>query len=117
MADIEIVNLHAKPIWVYPKKHGKPVVFAPRGPIQTRMRTEDVTRNGIIKRGYWTHTRDLPEPKPGTLYIVGSLVAMFELTHNNRLDMLFPWGMIRAENGNVLACRALCNPTHPPHQG
>lgn len=111
---MNIINLHSHDVVVYPKDVAAPITFKAEGPIQVRMKVENVTENGIVKRGYWTHTRDLPSQKPETLYIVSSLVAMFELYHNNRLDLVFPWGMIRSQDGRVIACRALCRPELPP---
>ena len=107
---MRIVNLHANDVYVYVNESTSPVVFPSEGPIQTRMKVEDLTPNGVVKRGYWSHTRGLPRPEPDTLYIVSSLTAMFELYNNGRTDMLFPWGMIRRDGGEVIACRALCRP-------
>ena len=113
---MNIINLHSNDVVVYVNEHTSPIVFEAEGPIQVRMKVEDITPNGIIKRGYWTHTRNIPPQAPETLYIVSSLVAMFELYENNRLDLLFPWGMVRSHEGQgqVIACRALCRPQRPP---
>lgn len=104
------VNLFDKEVVLYKNESLPPIIFPPEGPIQVRCKTEDITPNGIVKRGVWTHTRDLPPSDGETLYIVGSLVAMFELYENNRLDLVFPWGKVRTESGDVIACRALVRP-------
>jgi hypothetical protein len=111
---MKIVNLQANDVVVLVRDDAQPVVFPSQGSLQVRMRTEDLTENKVVKRGYWTHTRGLPKPEAGTLYIVSSLVAMFELFQNNRLDLLYPWGMVRHNDGRVIACRALCRPELPP---
>lgn len=110
---MNIINLQANDVVVYASESANPVIFPSDGSIQVRMSVENVTPNGIVKRGHWTHTRGLPGPEKDTLYIVSSLVAMFELFHNKRMDLVFPWGMIRANNGNVIACRSLCRPELP----
>lgn len=111
---MRIVNLQNNDVVVYPSEDARPIVFKAEGPIQVRMKTYDVTSGGLVKRGYWTHTKGLPDPEPETLYIVSSLVAMFELYQNNRLDLIFPWGMVRNEAGRVIACRGFCRPELPP---
>ena len=114
---MNIINLHKNDVILYPRINSSPIRFEARGPIQVRMKVEDVTTNGIVKGGHWTHTRDLPDTEPETLYIVSSLVAMFELYENDRLDLVFPWGMVRTEAGNVIACRALCRPNRRSKEG
>lgn len=106
---MKIINLQKYPVVVIPKK-GEPISFEPEGAVQVRMDVRDVTENGVVKDGFWTHTRDLPRPAPSTLYIVSSLVAMFELYKNGRDDLLFPWGLVRSEDGRVIGCKALCRP-------
>lgn len=73
------------------------------------MSVENVVESGVVKQGTWTHTRGLPKPSPNTLYIVSSLVAMFELYENNRTDLLFPWGLVK-DHGKTIGCRGLCRP-------
>lgn len=104
------INLLSNEVVVYLDEKTTPISFPSEGKIQVRMRVEDLTPNGIVKRGHWTHTRNLPEPATDKLYIVSSLVAMFELYANNRLDLVFPWGMVRSNGGDIVACRALCRP-------
>lgn len=111
---MNIINLLSNDVVVYPNTEGNPIVFPSQGKLQVRMMVEDVTQNGIIKRGHWTHTRGLPDPAPDTLCIVSSLVAMFELYENDRQDLIFPWALIRGESGNVLACRSLTRPHRNP---
>lgn len=108
---MRIINLQRHPVTVHPPNGGTPVTFPSRGQVQVRMRPENLTENGLVKRGRWTHTLDLPAPRPDTLYIVSSLVAMFELFNNDRTDMLFPWGLVKDEHGRVVGCKALCAPT------
>ena len=114
---INIINLLKDDVVVYVNDNVEPAVFKAQGPIQTRMKTEDVTKNGIVKKGYWTHTRGLPSPTEDTLYIVSSLTAMFELLQNSRTDLLFPWGLIRNNQTQVMACRALVRAETHPDQG
>lgn len=111
---MNIINLLNKRVVLYKNEKLSPIIFEPEGPIQVRMKVENLTEHGIVKRGYWTHTRDLPAPHTNTLYIVSSLVAMFELFENNRRDLVFPWGMVRGESGEVFACKSLCQPHHRP---
>ncbi len=113
---MKIINLLSNDVVVYVNEKVEPAVFKTEGPIQTRMKTIDVTANGIVKKGYWSHTRGIPEPTEDTLYIVSSLTAMFELYENGRTDLLFPWAMIRNNESKVMACRALVRPeTRPPN--
>lgn len=107
--NIDIINLQAHDVIVFPSETADPIMFPSQGPVQVRMEVSDVTPNGLIKTGNWTHTRNLPAPQENTLYIVSALVAMFELHTNNRTDLLFPWGMIK-EKGRIIGCKALCNP-------
>lgn len=111
---MKIVNLQSRDVVVYTTPEAKPIVFPSEGKLQVRMEVENLTPNGVVKRGYWTHTRGLPKQEPETLYIVSSLVAMYELYQNGRLDLVFPWALIYSHQGDVLACRALTRPNLPP---
>ncbi len=110
MSDPIIVNLLAHDVNVILDDKSPPLSFPTKGQCQVRMDVRDVTTNGLIKTGHWTHTRNLPPAEPNTFFIVGGLVAMFELQHNGRTDLLFPWGLVRDQGGKVLGCKALCNP-------
>lgn len=112
-----IINLQANDITVITSDDSAPVVFPSDGKLQVRMSTEDLTPNGLIKKGHWTYTRNLPEPTKDTIFIVSSLVAMFELYENDRRDLVFPWGMVRGDSGRVIACQALCSPRKRPAKG
>lgn len=107
---MRIINLQRHPVTVIPNDNARPVTFPSEGMVQVRMKVQDMTDNGVVKDGFWVYTRDLPDPAPDTLYIVSSLVAMFELYQNNRTDLLFPWGLIKDSHGRVHGCRALCRP-------
>lgn len=107
---MKIINLQRHPVTVVPHDKAQPVTFPSEGMVQVRMKVDDLTPNGVVKDGFWVYTRDLPKPQPETLYIVSSLVAMFELYVNDRTDLLFPWGLIKDSNGRVHGCRALCRP-------
>jgi hypothetical protein len=107
---MKIINLQQYPVVLFPRKGSNPITFNPEGPVQVRMDVKNVTENGIIKDGYWTHTRNLPKPEENTIYIVSSLVAMYELYSNNRTDLVFPWGLIRNVENRVIGCKALCRP-------
>lgn len=105
---VNITNLQAHDIIVITPT--EEVVFPSEGRVQVRMDVRDVTGNGLLKSGHWTHTRGLPRSDQQTLYIVSALVAMFELFSNDRTDLLFPWGQVRDSSGRTLGCKALCRP-------
>lgn len=110
MAEVNIINLQRHPVTVVPNDDAKPITFPSMGQVQVRMKVQDMTESGVIKDGFWVYSRGLPKPKANTLYIVSSLVAMFELHENGRTDLLFPWGLIKDTHGRVHGCRALCRP-------
>lgn len=47
---------------------------------------------------------DLPEPKPGTLFVVSRVIAE---ACPERTDLLVPYDLVRDETGRVIACRSL----------
>ncbi|MGH4014474.1 MAG: hypothetical protein ACRDSL_11245 [Pseudonocardiaceae bacterium] len=47
---------------------------------------------------------DLPEPVPGTLFVVSRVIAE---TCPGRTDLLVPYDLVRDESGRVVACRCL----------
>ena len=54
----------------------------------------------IVMHGGMT---DLPDPSPGTKYIVSKVVLMA----SDRNDLYCPMGIVRDDNGNVLGCTHL----------
>jgi len=52
----------------------------------------------------------LPEERPGTWYIVSTLVAA---AHPGRRDLLVPTDLVRSADGTVVGCRALDCHTGP----
>jgi hypothetical protein len=55
------------------------------------------------------HTTSLPDPVPGTWYLV-SLVVGLAATH--RGDLLVPLNYVRDLAGNIIGCRELARPAH-----
>lgn len=49
---------------------------------------------------------DLPEPEPGTFYVVSRVVAE---ARTDRDDLLIPGEAIRDQDGRVIGCRGLCS--------
>lgn len=47
---------------------------------------------------------DLPEPEPGTLFVVSRVIAE---ARPDRTDLLVPYDLVRDDAGRVIACRSL----------
>lgn len=53
--------------------------------------------------GYGLSLEGLPQPVPGTAYLVSRIVA----AQTRRADVFFPWGEIRDDDGRIIGCQAL----------
>lgn len=62
--------------------------------------------NGLpICRSVFGEVKDLPEPKPDTVYIVSALVA--QAVKGKRDDIYIVDDTVRDESGNIIGCRGL----------
>lgn len=52
----------------------------------------------------YTHAYDLPGTLKNTLYVVSQMVAQ---AYPDRDDLLFPYDIVRNEDGSIFACRQL----------
>lgn len=69
--------------------------------------TNYITVRGLeirISEVKYTHVYNLPEPLKDTLYVVSQMVAQ---ACPERSDLLFPYDIIRNEDGTIFACKSL----------
>ena len=88
------------------KEHGDQV-YPPHGQIaRVEVSAERIgTKDGIpIFRTIYGDVTGLPAPEAGTEYIVSQVVAN---ACPERTDLLYPYGLIRDEQGRVVGCEGL----------
>jgi hypothetical protein len=87
------------------------VTFPPE-PISARVTQQSVpvghTDDGIpLYETRYGETTGLPDPTPGTVYVVSALVAA---ANPSRRDLFCPHDLVRDASGNVVGCRSLSRP-------
>ena len=90
------------------------VTIPPSGTVARVTVTRDsagtVTIDGVdvpLSRTTYGAVTDLPDPEPGTLYIVSSLVAA---AARDRNDLVVPDALVRDDQGRVIGARGLAFP-------
>jgi hypothetical protein len=58
----------------------------------------------VISAVQYTHAYNLPGPLKDTFYVVSQMVAQ---AYAERDDLLFPYEIIRNEDGSIFACKQL----------
>ena len=105
----KLVNLTGHDIVIKDKAMPKPIVIPSSGKLRARYTTlimgEVETLHGKIgiTKNHYYRMRNMPDPQPGTYFIVSRLVA--EL-YPERDDLLITNGLIK-DNGKTIACRSL----------
>jgi hypothetical protein len=107
-----LVNLTPHPIAIYRDRtveDGPDEVIPPSGTV-ARIATIELGTNSSPNSGRnyelveYGHAHDLPQPQPGTDYIVLLVVA---LACHGRGDLLAPYVEVRNEQGTMIGCRHL----------
>jgi hypothetical protein len=105
-----IVNLCPHPILVTGLAGGD-VTLHPE-PVSARV-TQQSVHVGASEQGIalfetrYGETTGLPDPTPGTVYVVSALVAA---ANRHRRDLFCPNDLVRDGSGNVVGCRSLARP-------
>lgn len=85
---------HPEPLSVYPAaKNPARAIYV--------QRTAGVADGALIYRRFPEEVANLPEPKPGTYYIVPKMLAQ---ACPERKDFIFPGTVVRDESGDVVGC-------------
>jgi hypothetical protein len=109
---VTLVNLTPHPIAIYGNRtmeEGPAEVIPPSGTV-ARIATIDLGTNlsGRSGRSFefveYGHAHDLPQPEPGTDYIVSLVVA---LACHGREDLMAPYVEVRNGQGTMVGCRFL----------
>ena len=113
---VKLVNLTPHPITLLNQTCRLFLTVEPTGLARVSTQTEIVgiyRANGIdICRTHTTYgeVEGLPDPTPGTLYIVSSMVVSALASKGiHRDDVVVPGMQVRDENGQVSHCRSLDN--------
>ena len=64
-------------------------------------KVEDMADGFLIYRWFPEDVVNLPDPKPGTFYIVSKMLAQ---ACPERKDLIFPGTLVRNESGDVVGC-------------
>jgi hypothetical protein len=108
---MSLVNLTPHPIAIYanrPVEDGPAEVIPPSGKV-ARVATIELGTNLSPHSGRsyelveYGHVHDLPQPEPGTDYIVSLVVALA----CHRGDLLAPFVEVRNDEGTMIGCRFL----------
>lgn len=114
-----LVNLTPHPLHLHGTRDGHPevLVVAPSGRVARCSETADP--DGHVALGGGAHAPsldvpvvavglgavvDLPDPAPGTVYVVSRLVVDAE---PGRADLVAPYDLVRDDQGRVVGARAL----------
>jgi hypothetical protein len=106
-----LVNLTPHPIAIYGNRlaeDGPDEIIAPSGTV-ARIATIDLGTSLSAHSGrqyelvQYGHAHDLPQPQPGTDYIVSLVVALA----CHRDDLLAPYVEVRNAEGTMIGCRYL----------
>jgi len=111
---VELINLtpHEIRLWVQ-QPEGLLLIPPARQAARVAVRRESVGHIDAagmsipLARTIYGEIEGLPDPKPGTLYIVSSLVAA---AARERDDLLIPDELVRDEQGRVIGARGLAFP-------
>ena len=88
------------------QSNGTTLTVAPSGIVPRCSSTEELVGTiGLIEvtRQTLGHVQGLPDPIPGTYFIVSRLVA----SATKREDLLVPGSLIRDDQGKVIGCKGL----------
>lgn len=115
MRTLKIINLTPHEVVIQPSINKPPLVtFPPSGEIarciyktHVEERIRDAESGVVISLTHtrYTEVNGLPDPQPYTLYIVSDIVAK-QMAHI-RDDLRITNGLLRDENGRVIACKTL----------
>jgi hypothetical protein len=107
-----LVNLTPHPVALYRDRtleDGPDEVIPPSGKV-ARVAVIELGTNLSAQSGRsyelveYGHVHDLPQPQPGTDYVVSLVVA---LAARGRSDLLAPYVEVRDEQGTMIGCRYL----------
>lgn len=101
-----IINLTPHPITIV---MGEEKVVIPSSGVIARCKEEveiigDINGIPVIRKKFG-QVENLPEPIPGTVFIVSALVAQAA----RRSDVLCPGDPVRDAEGRITGCKALCS--------
>lgn len=107
-----IVNLTPHALNIMPEgPEGPTVTIPPSGIVArcatSRVQVDTVTVDGIavpVNRTQFGAVTGLPDPQPGTIYIVSAVVAQ---AVPERPDVFIVDDSVRDESGRIIGCRAL----------
>jgi hypothetical protein len=100
-----LVNLTPQPIHIV-ISNGVTIILPVTTPARASEQIEQAGKiNGIplIHAGYGA-VENLPDPRPGTFFIVSMLVR---LAMPDRIDLASPGDPVRDDTGKIIGCRAL----------
>jgi len=111
---MKIVNLTPHALKLMPAGPTGPVVtVSPSGQVArcatSRVQVDAVTADGIVipvNRTQFGEVTGLPDPQPGTIYIVSALVAQ---AVPEREDVFVVDDTVRDDQGRIIGCRALAH--------
>lgn len=110
MATLKLVNLTPHPVQIVGLD--KKVTILPACPTPVRLhehaeRVKILDYQGAeitISAVEYTHAYNLPRELKDTLYVVSQMVAQ---AYPERDDLVFPYDIVRNEDGSIFACRQL----------
>lgn len=108
MSEITFVNLTTNVIQVFGKTTDDLILIVERGgdpayaPFSTIYKQE-IGGVPFVGQGY-EETVGIPDPIPGTIYIVSQIAAQHAPPGRN--DVVYPTHLVKDENGSVIGCRA-----------
>jgi hypothetical protein len=117
VGEVEFINLTPHPVVILTTS-GEEVVIPPSGRVARVATTQEVVatltphnHNIEIVRTRFGEIENLPEPEPGVLYIVSTLVAQAAVALQGRQDVVAPdtgpQSAVRGEDGQIRAVRRL----------
>lgn len=106
-----IINLTPHSVTVIAES-GDPVTFPPAGPMARVVEVvgdpswldTEAGRVPVVLVGYADRVENLPEQRPGVVYLVSRVTAAAVA---DRADLVFPQGELRDDHGQIVGCRAL----------
>ena len=112
--NLNIVNLTPHALNLMPEGPDGPVVTIPPSGLVARcavdrVQVDTVTVDGIsvpVNETWFRGVSDLPEPQPGTIFVVSTLVAQAVPDYQ---DVFIVDDVVRDEQGRIIGCRALAH--------